>query len=88
MILYGSYARGEQTEESDIDVFALVDLSKNELAKYHRIVSEVSSDLDLEYDVLPPIKLQDAEAFQRYTKILPLFRNVVKDGIRITERYF
>lgn len=85
VLLYGSCARGEQTEESDIDVFVLVDLSKGELAKYRRAVSDFSSDLDLEHDVLLSIKLQDAETFYRYSQTLPYFKNVIKEGIRIAQ---
>ena len=38
VILYGSYARGDYDEESDIDIMALVDFDKSELAKYRRRV--------------------------------------------------
>lgn len=85
VLLYGSYARGEQDEESDIDVFALVDLSKEELAKYRRKVSDFSSAIDLEYGVLLSIKLQDAETFYHFGKTLPFFQNVVKESIRIVQ---
>ena len=85
VMLYGSYARGEQQEESDIDVFALVDLNKEDLIKYRRTVSRFSSDIDLEHDVLLSIKLQDAETFYRYGTVLPFFKNVVKEGIRIVQ---
>ena len=85
VMLYGSYARGEQQEESDIDVFALVDLNKEDLIKYRRAVSQFSSDIDLEHDVLLSIKLQDAETFYRYGTVLPFFKNVMKEGIRIVQ---
>lgn len=85
VMLYGSYARGEQEEESDIDIFALVDLKKAELSKYRRVVSDFSSQIDLEHDVLLSIKLQDVETFQRFGEVLPFFRNVMKEGIRIVQ---
>ena len=85
VVLYGSYARGEQDAESDIDVMALVDLPKDELARYRRRVSDFSSSIDLEYDVLLSIKLQDAETFNRYSNTLPFFQNVMREGIRIVQ---
>ncbi|MEY8364310.1 nucleotidyltransferase domain-containing protein [Anaerovoracaceae bacterium 41-7] len=81
--LYGSYARGDNDEESDLDILALVDLSKNELAAYRREVSDLSSELDLQYGVLLSIKLQDTETFHRYSDSLPFFQNVIKEGISI-----
>ena len=83
--LYGSYARGDFDAESDVDVMALVDLPKEELAAYRRRVSDISSDLDLRYDVVLSIKLQDAETFQRFSNTLPFFKNVIKEGIRIVQ---
>ena len=85
VILYGSYARGEQDAESDIDVMALVDLPKEELVRYRRRVSDFSSRIDLEYDVLLSIKLQDVETFRRYSDSLPFFQNVIREGIRIVQ---
>ena len=78
--LYGSYARGDYDAESDIDIMALVDLPKNELSLYRRRVSDLSSDIDLKYDVLLSIKLQDKETFSQYSNTLPFFRNILKEG--------
>lgn len=83
VLLYGSYARGEETSESDIDVMALVDMSREELASYRRAVSDFSSTLDLQYGVLLSIKLQDTETFNRYANTLPFFQNVVREGISV-----
>lgn len=85
VLLYGSYARGEQTPESDIDVIALVDMPKEELCAYKRRISDFSSELDLQYDVLLSIKLQDTETFNRYKDILPFYKNVLKEGISVVQ---
>ena len=81
VILYGSYARGDYDEESDIDVMALVNMNKEELAAYRRKVCDFSSDLDLKYDVLLSIKLQDKETYEQWVTVLPFFRNIKKDGV-------
>jgi len=83
VILYGSYARGDYNEYSDIDVMALVDMDKLELGKYRREVSCFSSDMSLEYDVLLSIKLQDKNTFDKWQYVLPFFMNVKKEGIAI-----
>ena len=81
--LYGSYARGEQTEESDIDVFVLVDKPKSVLNTFRRRISDFSSDLDLKYGTLLSIKLQDVETFNRFGNALPFFQNVKMEGYSI-----
>ena len=81
--LYGSYARGDQTDESDIDVMALVDLSAGELARYRWQISDFSSDLDLKYGVLLAIKLQDRATFDFYGAASPFFQNVMREGVSL-----
>ena len=83
VLLYGSYARGEQDEESDIDVMALVDLPREQLDRYRRAVSRLSTDIDLQHDVFLSIKLQDADTFHRWADTLPFFQNVIKEGIAV-----
>ena len=85
MWLYGSYARGDFDAESDIDIMALVDLPKEQLAMYRRKVSDLSSDLDLKYDVLLSIKLQDKDTFLRFSNMLPFFQNIMKEGKRVVQ---
>lgn len=81
VILYGSYARGDFDDESDIDVMALVDMDKAELAKYRRQVSSFADEMDLKYDVLLSVKLQDTATFEKYSTVLPYYRNVLKEGV-------
>ena len=83
VILYGSYARGDYDDESDIDVMALVDMDKNELAEYRRKISNYSCELDMKYDAVLSIKLQDKETFDRWSATLPFFRNVKRDGVLV-----
>ena len=83
VILFGSYARGDYNEYSDIDVMALVDMDKLELGKYRRKVTSFMSDIDLKYDVLLSIKLQDKLTFDKWHYNLPLFLNVKKEGVII-----
>ena len=81
--LYGSYARGDFDSESDVNIMVLVDLPKDKLSSYRRKVSDLSSVLDLKYDVLLSIKLQDKETFQRFAEVLPFFKNIIREGKRV-----
>jgi len=85
VLLYGSYARGDHDSESDIDVMALVNMPKEELTAYRRLVSDFSSDIDLEYNVLLSVTLQDTETFNRYQTVLPFYQNVIREGISVVQ---
>lgn len=58
MLLYGSYARGDQTENSDIDIMILVTLSDDEIRRIRDRVSDYAFELLLKYkiDISPTIK--------------------------------
>lgn len=83
VVLYGSYARGDYDDESDIDVMALVDMDRSDLNKYRRCVSEMANDIDLKYNVLLSIKLQDKTNFDKHMNSIPLYQNIVKEGLKI-----
>jgi len=83
ILLYGSYARGDYDSESDIDIMVLVNMTKEEMCTYRREISDLSSEIDLEYNVFISITLQDTETFERFKTVLPFYKNVLSDGISI-----
>ncbi|RKJ59073.1 nucleotidyltransferase domain-containing protein [bacterium 1XD42-1] len=83
VILYGSYARGDYDEQSDIDIMIKVRLTAKELKMYEWDFAVFSSRLSLMYDVMVSICLQDAETFEQYQNILPFFGNVAREGMII-----
>ena len=48
IILYGSYARGDFREDSDIDIMILVDLDDSEIKAAGRRLSDVTFDINFE----------------------------------------
>src|ERR1035437_1882228 len=51
LIVYGSYAREQQTENSDIDIAVVLDGDISKSAEISRMI-EAITDLNLEYSVL------------------------------------
>lgn len=81
VILYGSYARGDYDEESDIDIMVLVNLDKEELSKHRWEMSGLTSELSLDYGVTISLHLQDCATFEKFKNDLPFYMNVIKEGI-------
>ncbi len=82
VILYGSYARGDYDEESDIDIMIMVDMSREELANYRRLINNYCADLDLQYNVLLSSKLQSKPIFEKWKNIISFYQNVIKEGVK------
>ena len=83
IILYGSYAKNTQTEESDIDFFVLVDETEENLRKDRYRIADVMTRLSLNYDVLVSITEETVNRFMEYSEILPFFKNIKDEGIVI-----
>jgi len=81
VILFGSYARGEQEEYSDMDIMVLVDLSDTELSQYNNVIAGVITDISLKYGVLPSIIDKNYEHFHHWVPFLPFYRNVKTEGV-------
>jgi len=83
IILYGSYAKNKQTNESDIDFFVLVDETEENLRKDRYRIADVMTRLSLNYDVLVSITEETVNRFMEYSEILPFFKNIKDEGIVI-----
>jgi predicted nucleotidyltransferase len=81
VVLFGSYARGEQDEYSDMDVLVLVDIGDEELKNYNNIIAGVMTDISIRYGVLPSIIDKNYQHFQQWVPYLPFYRNVKSEGI-------
>jgi predicted nucleotidyltransferase len=80
IILYGSYARGDFDEESDIDVMIVVDMDENGLQAYETLFTEFSSDASLENEVLIVPFLCSKVRFEAQAKFVPFLQNVNEEG--------
>ena len=83
LIVYGSYARGDYDNESDLDIMAIVDLEDAIIRAYRRKVSAIAGKICLEFEILPSIMLQELNQFNNYLEVLPYFQNVKNEGILI-----
>ena len=58
VILYGSYARGDFTEDSDVDLIILVDLNEEETGQFSDELSELGFEYNVGHDIwmMPVVK--------------------------------
>ncbi len=83
VILYGSYARGDYDEESDIDIMILVDVPVSELRMFRKQIDKLCGSLLFEYGIVVSITEKDINTYNRYADILPFYQNIKKEGVRI-----
>lgn len=85
VILYGSYARGDNHEFSDIDIMIIAKINPLEMLLYRDKLAEISSQLSLESEdcVTISVSLKDAETFSKYKNVLPFYKNVLADGVML-----
>lgn len=81
IILYGSYARGDFTSESDIDIMILIDCAESDIPTYRDRVNVIASRLSLENDVEVSLMLNDKDSFKNRLDILNFYQNIQKDGV-------
>lgn len=81
IIIYGSYARGTQTDESDIDVAVIITGSLD--GDTESRLSDAVVDLNLKYDKVFSIIDINEETFKQYQDASPFYMNVRNEGLEI-----
>lgn len=83
VILYGSYARGDQREDSDIDLMILVDLDDMTIKTYHDSLSALDYEYLDKHDVeINPIVKNEGH-FYKWVEAYPFYNNVKNDGVNL-----
>ncbi|MCD7765180.1 MAG: nucleotidyltransferase domain-containing protein [Lachnospiraceae bacterium] len=84
IILYGSYARGDYREDSDIDVAAIVKGSRRELQEELKKVWDISHDLGLEYGTIVSPTVIPYDEYEGLKEDLPYYRNIELEGVVVS----
>jgi predicted nucleotidyltransferase len=83
IILYGSYARGDYDEESDIDIMVLADILDEDWYLFERGINGIINPIELDYNILISVYIKNRHSFEELTPILPFYRNVVTEGVEL-----
>lgn len=87
IILYGSYARGDYNNSSDIDIMILTDLTDKEIVEYRSKVSDIAFDIewDNNFDIYLSPLVKNMDKFNYWLEALPFYMNVQKEGVVLSE---
>lgn len=83
VFLYGSYAREDFDNESDIDIVAIVRGKRLELQNQLKQIWDKSADIGMEHDVVVSPAVIPFNEFETYKDVLPYYMNIWKEGKRI-----
>jgi len=86
IILFGSYARGDNDAESDVDIAILVDIPKEDEVKYFDAIVGLISMLDKKYNyaaLLAPTVLS-YDFFKQWQETIPFYGNIVSEGVKLS----
>ena len=83
VILYGSYARGEEREDSDIDIMVLLDISDLDIKGYRHQFTDATFDynMDNNLQIMPIVK--NVDHFNKWVEYYPFYANIEKEGVTL-----
>ena len=85
VILYGSYARGDYTSDSDVDIMLLVDLAPEEMDTYSDELSELGYEYNVDYGIWMMPIVKNLQHFKKWVASYPFYSNVQKEGVVLYE---
>ncbi len=84
VVLFGSKARGDFDEESDLDLLIVVRMQGDEYWDHWLKIGELTWMIELEYGVVTTMIIKDESGFEKMRKHgLLLFREIERDGITL-----
>ena len=81
IILYGSYVRGQETCESDIDIAVILRLPDTD--ELHRKMIDIVVDNELELEITLSVITIEEDNFNEWKSTLPFYKNLLKEGISL-----
>ena len=81
IILYGSYVRGQETSESDIDIAVILRLPDTD--ELHRKMIDIVVDNELDLEITLSVITIEEDNLNEWKSTLPFYKNLLKEGISL-----
>lgn len=83
IVLFGSYARGDFNQNSDMDIMILVDVQPEEISHYADLVYDITYDFEEKYEIEINPCVQSVKTYDQWKKAYPFFINIERDGVTV-----
>jgi predicted nucleotidyltransferase len=80
VVLYGSCARGDYTEDSDIDIALVLNCGRIEAKKYDSFLAQITTELAMKYFAVVNFVCIPYEEFQEKGTWYAYYRNIKDEG--------
>ncbi len=85
-ILFGSCARGDNNEESDIDVALIMNCDRTDISKYSKRVVDVACEIGCKYFEMVNFICLPLKEYIEKQSWYPFYKNIKNEGILLYER--
>ena len=83
IILYGSYARGDFKQDSDMDIMILADIQPEEISNLADRIYDITYDFEVKYEMEINPSIQSIQVYEQRKGVYPFFMNIEKDGVAV-----
>ncbi len=83
VILYGSYARGDFNEDSDVDVMILLNLPNEGVVETRGRVWDYTYDFNMDHDTEIMPVIAGLDHFNYWREAYPFYRNIISEGKKV-----
>ena len=83
IILYGSYARGDFKQDSDMDIMILADIQPEEISNLADRSYDITYDFEVKYEMEINPSIQSIQVYEQWKGVYPFFMNIEKDGVAV-----
>lgn len=83
VILFGSYARGDYSRSSDIDIMILVNIQPEKICDYADKVYDFTYDFEQEHGIEINPCIQNIDTYNHWKGVYPFFVNIEKEGVAV-----